>query len=187
MPCCRESRVPASQLTDPLSAPLVQVTAKMAASFSITACRLTSLPSRAGGADWHSSGGHREGCRLPVSTTGRCPGPLLPAAKVDRQYLPAACRVQRLLNVKLWPGEDNKGWKSSVQQKGFGLLCVSQFTLHNSSRGNRPDFHTAMPGNQVSWQWFPPHCACHTSALPAERWSCLPYRPKTSMHNSWTN
>eukprot|EP00891_Asterochloris_glomerata_P005221 jgi/Astpho2/5221/fgenesh1_pm.00074_%23_12_t len=62
----------------------------------------------------------------------------------DADYL-----VQRLLNVKLWPGEDNKGWKSSVQQKGFGLLCVSQFTLHNSSRGNRPDFHTAMPGNQA--------------------------------------
>ena len=89
MPFCKESRVPVSQLMDLLSAPLVQVTPILAASSNIMACRLTPLPSRAGRADWHPSGGHREGRRLLVSTLGQCHSPLLPNSNrlIEKPFL----------------------------------------------------------------------------------------------------
>lgn len=36
-----------------------------------------------------------------------------------------------------------------VVQQGLEVLCVSQFTLFNTMKGNKPDFHLAMPPTQV--------------------------------------
>ena len=36
-----------------------------------------------------------------------------------------------------------------VVQQGLEVLCVSQFTLFNIMKGNKPDFHLAMPPTQV--------------------------------------
>mmetsp|Transcript_32618 Transcript_32618/g.56647 ORF Transcript_32618/g.56647 Transcript_32618/m.56647 type:complete len:148 (-) Transcript_32618:518-961(-) len=50
--------------------------------------------------------------------------------------------ARKVLNIRLWPGA--KPWSLNVMQKEFGLLVVSQFTLHAILKGNRPDFHSAM-------------------------------------------
>ena len=39
-----------------------------------------------------------------------------------------------------------------VVQQGLDVLCVSQFTLFNIMKGNKPDFHLAMPPSQVCGQ-----------------------------------
>ena len=36
-----------------------------------------------------------------------------------------------------------------VVQRGYELLLVSQFTLIGHMKGNKPDFHLAMPPNEV--------------------------------------
>ncbi|PIK34707.1 putative D-tyrosyl-tRNA(Tyr) deacylase 1-like [Apostichopus japonicus] len=36
----------------------------------------------------------------------------------------------------------------SVKDKNFEILCVSQFTLYSVMKGNKPDFHNAMPGEE---------------------------------------
>jgi D-tyrosyl-tRNA(Tyr) deacylase len=35
-------------------------------------------------------------------------------------------------------------WKASVKDIGGEVLCVSQFTMANTTKGNKPDFHRAM-------------------------------------------
>lgn len=41
-------------------------------------------------------------------------------------------------------------WKMSVKDIGGEVLCVSQFTLYASTKkGNKPDFHGAMGGEQA--------------------------------------
>ncbi|TDH66695.1 hypothetical protein CCR75_001589 [Bremia lactucae] len=52
------------------------------------------------------------------------------------------CR--RLLNARLWPGESNRPWKTSLKDNGYEVLLVSQFTLHGQFAGNKPDFHLSM-------------------------------------------
>uniref|UniRef100_A0A2P2J1D2 D-aminoacyl-tRNA deacylase n=1 Tax=Rhizophora mucronata TaxID=61149 RepID=A0A2P2J1D2_RHIMU len=59
----------------------------------------------------------------------------------DADYI---CR--KVLNMRLFPNETTgRGWDLSVMQKNYGLLLVSQFTLHGILKGNKPDFHVAMP------------------------------------------
>jgi D-tyrosyl-tRNA(Tyr) deacylase len=60
----------------------------------------------------------------------------------DQDYL-----IRKVLNGRLWPNEEkgNKPWDLSVSQKGYELLLVSQFTLFCKFKGNKPDFHLAMP------------------------------------------
>ena len=53
-----------------------------------------------------------------------------------------ACR--KLLNIRLWETADGKAWAESVSSQKLGVLLVSQFTLHASLKGNKPDFHRAM-------------------------------------------
>lgn len=36
-----------------------------------------------------------------------------------------------------------------VMQKDFEVLLVSQFTLYGMMKGNKPDFHLAMPPTEV--------------------------------------
>ncbi|XP_063364177.1 D-aminoacyl-tRNA deacylase isoform X2 [Cydia amplana] len=41
----------------------------------------------------------------------------------------------------------DKRWSKSVVDKDYEVLCVSQFTLYNTWKGNKPDFHNAMAGD----------------------------------------
>ncbi|KAK3159598.1 hypothetical protein QOZ80_1BG0048640 [Eleusine coracana subsp. coracana] len=54
------------------------------------------------------------------------------------------CR--KVLNMRLFPNEKTgKAWDQSVMQRKFDVLLVSQFTLYGILKGNKPDFHVAMP------------------------------------------
>ncbi|KAJ0172273.1 hypothetical protein K1T71_012246 [Dendrolimus kikuchii] len=56
--------------------------------------------------------------------------------------------ARKILNMKIFDDESNKRWKKSVIDKQLEILCVSQFTLYNTWKGNKPDFHNAMPGDK---------------------------------------
>ncbi|CAK0786173.1 hypothetical protein CVIRNUC_009386 [Coccomyxa viridis] len=61
--------------------------------------------------------------------------------QADQEHL-----SRKLLNFRIWPGDDGKrGWDQSVSQKQYELLLVSQFTLYALAKGNKPDYHLAMP------------------------------------------
>ena len=53
--------------------------------------------------------------------------------------------VRKILGTRLWEDAAGKAWARSVQQEGLEVLLVSQFTLHAVLKGNKPDFHHAMP------------------------------------------
>ncbi|KAJ8545467.1 hypothetical protein K7X08_018050 [Anisodus acutangulus] len=56
----------------------------------------------------------------------------------------------KVLNMRLFPNEETgKTWDLSVVQKNYEVLLVSQFTLHGILKGNKPDFHVAMPPEKV--------------------------------------
>ena len=61
-----------------------------------------------------------------------------------------ACR--KLLNIRLWEA-GGKSWAHSVTQAGLDVLLVSQFTLHAQLKGNKPDFHRAMPPERARAYW----------------------------------
>jgi D-tyrosyl-tRNA(Tyr) deacylase len=57
--------------------------------------------------------------------------------------------VNKLLAIRLWPSIDGtKNWHQNVVDLDFSLLCVSQFTLHSTLKGRKPDFHLSMSGEQ---------------------------------------
>uniref|UniRef100_A0A0D6R8J2 D-aminoacyl-tRNA deacylase n=1 Tax=Araucaria cunninghamii TaxID=56994 RepID=A0A0D6R8J2_ARACU len=59
----------------------------------------------------------------------------------DADYI---CR--KVLNMRLFPNEKTgKSWDQSVMQRNYAVLLVSQFTLYGILKGNKPDFHVAMP------------------------------------------
>ncbi|XP_022140203.1 D-tyrosyl-tRNA(Tyr) deacylase [Momordica charantia] len=59
----------------------------------------------------------------------------------DAEYI---CR--KVLNMRLFPNESTgKAWDLNVMQKNYEVLLVSQFTLYGMLKGNKPDFHVAMP------------------------------------------
>ncbi|XP_042408804.1 D-aminoacyl-tRNA deacylase isoform X2 [Zingiber officinale] len=63
-------------------------------------------------------------------------------------HLLYGCR--KVLNMRLFPNLDTgKGWDLSVKQCNFGVLLVSQFTLYGILKGNKPDFHVAMPPHKA--------------------------------------
>ncbi|KAL2115553.1 hypothetical protein VTJ04DRAFT_9808 [Mycothermus thermophilus] len=56
----------------------------------------------------------------------------------------------KVLKLKLWDDESGGRWKKNVQDIGGEVLCVSQFTLLASTKkGNKPDFHGAMGGDEA--------------------------------------
>ncbi|MED6195810.1 hypothetical protein PIB30_041525 [Stylosanthes scabra] len=62
-------------------------------------------------------------------------------SEADADYI---CR--KVLNMRLFPNENTgKAWDHSVMQKNYQVLLVSQFTLYGFLKGNKPDFHVAMP------------------------------------------
>ncbi|KAG7309176.1 D-tyrosyl-tRNA(Tyr) deacylase [Plutella xylostella] len=56
--------------------------------------------------------------------------------------------VRKILNTKLFENNEGKRWAHSVVDKELEILCVSQFTLYHTLKGNKPDFHHAMPGEK---------------------------------------
>ncbi|XP_059185732.1 D-aminoacyl-tRNA deacylase 1 [Centropristis striata] len=58
----------------------------------------------------------------------------------DAEYI-----VRKILNLRLFEDETGRMWSKSVMDKDFEVLCVSQFTLQCILKGNKPDFHSAMP------------------------------------------
>lgn len=54
-------------------------------------------------------------------------------------------RVRKILNLRLFSDENGKSWTKSVMDLNYEVLCVSQFTLQCVLKGNKPDFHAAMP------------------------------------------
>ncbi|KAG7547031.1 D-aminoacyl-tRNA deacylase DTD [Arabidopsis suecica] len=63
----------------------------------------------------------------------------------DADYI---CR--KVLNMRLFSNETTgKGWDQNVMQRNYGVLLVSQFTLYGFLKGNKPDFHVAMPPDKA--------------------------------------
>ncbi|CAF3529550.1 unnamed protein product [Rotaria sp. Silwood1] len=57
--------------------------------------------------------------------------------------------VRKLLSIRLWPSIDgNRNWNRNVVDLDYSLLCISQFTLHATLKGTKPDFHLSMSGEQ---------------------------------------
>lgn len=61
------------------------------------------------------------------------------------------CR--RLLGTRLWEDDSGKAWSKSVSGSGLEVLLVSQFTLYGELKGNKPDFHHAMPPAKARAFW----------------------------------
>ena len=52
--------------------------------------------------------------------------------------------------VKFWENDNGAAWRQHVKQKGFEILCVSQFTLYGTlSKKNQPDYKLAMKADQA--------------------------------------
>lgn len=66
----------------------------------------------------------------------------------EREYL-----ARKVQNLRVFDDESGKRWCKSVKDKNFEILCVSQFTLYAVMKGNKPDFHNAMPGD-ASKQYY---------------------------------
>lgn len=58
--------------------------------------------------------------------------------------------ARKLLSIRLFDDSTGKRWQRSVKDENLELLCVSQFTLYNRLKGNKPDFHLAMQGADAS-------------------------------------
>uniref|UniRef100_A0A8D0SZI7 D-aminoacyl-tRNA deacylase n=1 Tax=Sus scrofa TaxID=9823 RepID=A0A8D0SZI7_PIG len=57
--------------------------------------------------------------------------------------------VRKILNLRVFEDEGGRHWAKSVMDKQYEVLCVSQFTLQCVLKGNKPDFHLAMPSEQA--------------------------------------
>ena len=57
--------------------------------------------------------------------------------------------VDKMLNIRLFDDDKGNRWKESVKSLGLEILLVSQFTLYHVLKGNKPDFHEAMGGEQA--------------------------------------
>jgi len=57
--------------------------------------------------------------------------------------------VRKILGQRLWGNDEGAGWRTNVVDGNFEVLGVSQFTLYAmTKKGNKPDFHLAMPGEE---------------------------------------
>lgn len=56
--------------------------------------------------------------------------------------------VRKILNLKLFDDDGGKRWRQSARDLQYEVLCVSQFTLYGTLKGNKPDFHLAMEGER---------------------------------------
>uniref|UniRef100_A0A1A9WPD4 D-aminoacyl-tRNA deacylase n=1 Tax=Glossina brevipalpis TaxID=37001 RepID=A0A1A9WPD4_9MUSC len=56
---------------------------------------------------------------------------------------------RKLLALRLFEDQNGKRWQKSVKDENLEILCISQFTLYHRLKGNKPDFHMAMQGEQA--------------------------------------
>lgn len=56
--------------------------------------------------------------------------------------------ANKILKARLWPKE-GKDWAGNVTDEAMEILLVSQFTLYAVFKGQKPDFHNAMPPNEA--------------------------------------
>ncbi|KAF3760839.1 deacylase [Cryphonectria parasitica EP155] len=69
----------------------------------------------------------------------------------------AESMAAKVLKLRLWDDDNGGRWKKNVQDISGEVLCVSQFTLLASTKkGNKPDFHGALGGNEAKelYQYF---------------------------------
>jgi len=52
--------------------------------------------------------------------------------------------VRKILNLRVFEDETGKRWMKSVTDLKREVLCISQFTLCHTLKGNKPDFRSAM-------------------------------------------
>ncbi|XP_058450152.1 D-aminoacyl-tRNA deacylase [Malaya genurostris] len=57
--------------------------------------------------------------------------------------------AKKLLNIRLFEDPTGKRWSQSVLDQQLEILCISQFTLYNRMKGNKPDFSRAMQGAEA--------------------------------------
>ncbi len=58
--------------------------------------------------------------------------------------------ARKLASLRLWEDGAGRRWASSASDLGLEILCVSQFTLYHTMKGNKPDFRQAMGGTESS-------------------------------------
>lgn len=57
---------------------------------------------------------------------------------------------RKILGVRVWSNEEgSKMWCRNVKEIDGGVLLISQFTLMHVMKGNKPDFHHAMPSEEA--------------------------------------
>ncbi|CAH1791967.1 unnamed protein product [Owenia fusiformis] len=56
--------------------------------------------------------------------------------------------ARKILNLRIFDSDAGKRWNKNVMDKKYEVLCVSQFTLECIMKGNKPDFHAAMGGEE---------------------------------------
>jgi len=63
--------------------------------------------------------------------------------------------VQKILKLRLF-NQDEKKWHCNVMDMSYEILSISQFTLCYKLKGNKLDFHMAMPGDlaKQNYQYF---------------------------------
>ncbi|CAI9741146.1 D-aminoacyl-tRNA deacylase-like [Octopus vulgaris] len=61
--------------------------------------------------------------------------------------------VRKVLNLRVFEDDNGKRWNKSVKDRQLEVLCVSQFTLMCSLKGNKPDYHDSM-GPDLSQQFY---------------------------------
>ncbi|CAN9510015.1 unnamed protein product [Ophioblennius macclurei] len=83
-----------------------------------------------------------------ISSIGRGLCVLLGLSTEDTQK-DADYMVRKILNLRLFEDENGKAWSKSVMERELEVLCVSQFTLQCILKGNKPDFHAAMPAESA--------------------------------------
>merc|ERR1711915_92585 len=82
-----------------------------------------------------------------VSSIGKGLCVLLGICKQD-SFKDAEYIAKKILNLRLFDDHKGKRWAKSVSNEELEILCVSQFTLHAVLKGNKPDFHQSMSGDQ---------------------------------------
>ncbi|XP_061129481.1 D-aminoacyl-tRNA deacylase 1 isoform X1 [Syngnathus typhle] len=79
-----------------------------------------------------------------ISSIGRGLCVLL-GISVEDTHTDAEYITRKILNLRLFEDENGRAWSKSVMDWDYEVLCVSQFTLQCILKGNKPDFHSAMP------------------------------------------
>lgn len=104
---------------------------------------------------WHLSRGHTEGCWLHVSSyqiqlnSAHSLVHAIWKCKIRVKYCLMFFRVRKILNLRVFEDENGRAWSRSVMDRDLEVLCVSQFTLQCILKGNKPDFHSAMPAEKA--------------------------------------